>query len=297
MFRQLSMRECGTRTITVAGRGALLLGLLVGLTQSAARADLSDYSAYAIFGRSSVSTGNNVAVSGGFVGSNGDVAFGAQAYVTEGVNAASSVVFGASPVSTGAVYTGTSFITVNPLTAVTFTPGDDVFLGNDDSLVVGPGDHYYGYFIVGNQFHLTLNPNGGKIRMFFGSDVIFGNGLTVTVPDGGAQDIYAQTNGSWTFADNSNWVGTIYAPYDPDPEDPYSVVGNVSAGPGFTMTGALYGYDVSLGDGAAVTGQPFVIPAPGALVLGAMGIGMVGWLRRRAWGGARTVPAFSKHAL
>lgn len=291
------MRECGTRTITVAGKGAFLLGLLVGLTQSAARADLSDYSAYAIFGRSSVSTGNNVAVSGGFVGSNGDVAFGAQAYVTEGVNAASSVVFGASPVSTGAVYTGASFITVNPLTAVTFTPGDDVFLGNNDSLVVGPGDHYYGYFIVGDHLNLTLNPNGGKIRMFFGSDVVIGSGLTVTVSGGGAEDIYAQTNGSWTFADNSNWVGTIYAPYDPDPEDPYSVVGNVSAGPGFTMTGALYGYDVSLGDGAAVTGQPFVIPAPGALVLGAMGIGMVGWLRRRACGGARTAPAFSKHAL
>ncbi|MCX5674812.1 MAG: hypothetical protein NTX87_07375 [Planctomycetota bacterium] len=295
MFRQLSRREWGTRVSAVAGKGALLLGLLVGLTQSAARADLSDYSAYAIFGRSSVSAGNNVTVSEGFVGSNGDVAFGNSAKVMEGVNAgsfvSSSVSFGASP-TIGAVYTdgsftiagvspdpepSGSFVTVNPLPLV--TPVGGVFNG---SLIVGPGDYYYaGDFSVGNGFNLTLNPNGGKIRMFFGGDVIFGSGLTVKLLSGGAEDIYAQTNSSWTFGDDSNWVGTIYAPYDPDPDDRFSVAGYVTAGPGFTMTGALYGYDVSLGDGATITGKPFVIPAPGALVLGAMGIGMVGWLRRR----------------
>jgi hypothetical protein len=291
MFRQLSMRECGTRVSAVAGKGALLLGLLVGLTQSAARADLSDYSAYAIFGDYSVSVGNNVTVSrdnsvsagtyatvsGGFVGSNGTVTFGDYANVTQGVNAPISVTFGASPVSTGTVYTdgsftiagvspspvpSGSFVTVNPLTPVTFTPGEDVFGGDDNSLVVGQGDHYYGYFIVGDRFNLTLDPNGGKIRMFFGGDVIFGNNLKVTLSSGSAEDIYAQTDASWTFGDNSNWVGTIYAPND---------TGYISAGSGFTMTGALYGSDVSLG----------TIPAPGALVLGAMGIGMVGWLRRR----------------
>ena len=121
--------------------------------------------------------------------------------------------------------------------------------------------------------------------IFVANDAAFGNWLATTVidPDGG--QVYAQTNGNWSMGNDGDWFGTILAPDS-----------TVSIGSGFLLAGAVFGMGISIGDGSTVqgipAGDPPVIPAPGAIVLGAIGLVMVGLLKRPLgrWRPGKTAP-------
>jgi hypothetical protein len=78
----------------------------------------------------------------------------------------------------------------------------------------------------------------------------------------------------WTFIGS---VNTNYVLYTPDGQDNYALILGLPAGDYGAKVVANYWGDVHLEAFCATS----IIPAPGALVLGGIGIGLVGWLRRR----------------
>ncbi len=75
-------------------------------------------------------------------------------------------------------------------------------------------------------------------------------------------DLVFEPGETWAFIiqDYQNWVGL-----------PPSAFGSVGVG-----TGSAFPFDPFLSSGSIIA-----IPAPGAILLGSIGIGLVGWLRRR----------------
>jgi hypothetical protein len=172
---------------------------------------------------------------------------------------------------------------VDDVTAsATLVPGwyGDVDLPENSILNLSSGNYYFNSFYANPGLHLKLDLSEGygPIGIYVAGSIFTGSGLITTLTNGGsAHDVYIQTNGDWNseIDTNGTFYGTVYAPY-----------GDVYIANKFTFTGAVYGNSVTIDNGLFLDADPinfsrFVVPAPGALLLGAMGIGMVAWLRRR----------------
>ena len=284
---------------------ALLLGVVLCLAQPA-WADLTDY---AIFGNSWVTynegsvngDGSQPVYVGGSVGSNGPITFWRSAVVTRNVDAVGNVTFGpyghvdgvvTTPLFNASFFTGS--VSHSPLfegiaydtwppefgksgfeagdleveDSADLTPGTygDLVLENNKALTLTSGDYYFSNFIVGNNLELNLDLADGPIGIYVVNVVALANRPVMTLLNVPAETlnpadlVFCETLGSWSMGNDAVWSGTVYAPY-----------GSIAITSNLMLEGALYGESVTVG----------IIPAPGAIVLGAIGLGLVGYLKRR----------------
>lgn len=160
--------------------------------------------------------------------------------------------------------------------------------GTNTTLTLSSGSYYFNDLTFGQNTYINLDLGLGAIIINVAGDLSGGNHLIFAMsPGGSASDIFYDVQGSATFGSGSHFAGAIFAGDD------------ISFGNNVTITGALYGNNVRVGNGSELLmagsnilpinyeqiGGPISqeISAPGAV--GFLGLGLLGlvmWRRRQA---------------
>ena len=228
----------------------------------------------AMFGSEELSMGNNSTVIGN-IGSDGDVEAGNDSTIDGDVlvHSEDDLDMGNNATLTGSVLTDSSIVLPD---ASVFSPGDqdfdvdnnqtmeldpgaygDLDMGNNVTLTLSSGDYYFDDISSGNNFVLDL-PGDGSVRIFVAEEIDLGNNVRIAI-DGTivsitseaarekAGEVYVEVLDGYEAGNNSQWIGTIFAP-DSDIE-----VSNNSY-----IAGALYsGEEISIDNGSTV----YFVPA------------------------------------
>jgi hypothetical protein len=82
---------------------------------------------------------------------------------------------------------------------------------------------------MGGSGKLNLNVVNGKIRIFVTGNITFGTSLTTTILNGGPEDVYLETHGSFQLGGSGKFNGSLYCP-----------LGNITLGTSCLIKGALW---------------------------------------------------------
>jgi hypothetical protein len=95
---------------------------------------------------------------------------------------------------------------------------------------------------MGGSGKLKLNVSNGKIRIFVTGNVTFGTSLETTILNGGPEDVYLETLGSFSLGGSGKWNGSVYCP-----------LGNITLGTSCLIKGALWtNGEISIGGSSKI---------------------------------------------
>jgi hypothetical protein len=256
---------------------------MIAALSPAAMADLSDF---AVFGSEGVVAEYNVLVDGS-VGSNanGDVVIFDNSRIQGSIASGGLVDLYSGTLVQGNVTSvdgawldsGVTVLgTVGPgeapgvILAPVVVPGGlpDSGLGSPfSSLSLTSGSYYFSQLVTAPGATVDLDLSGGPITIYVGDgDAYLDDGTQFLLTGGSSGQVQFEVTGTGDFITGSDCAlfGGIYAPG-----------GSIVLGAGSRLVGTARGDYVVLEDGVAV------VPAPGAAMLGATGLGLVGWVTRR----------------
>jgi hypothetical protein len=151
--------------------------------------------------------------------------------------------------------------------------GDVTFIANDNHLGI---DNYWNYGTQGIYLDNGTYENQG----FSSMTIMFGTTADAFGFNWGAAEPWS--NWSLSAYNASNNLLDSYSPLpNTGPSTTGAFVGLAVNGIDHATLSTSTAYDWIFVDNFAYTGGQNVIPAPGAILLGSIGVALVGWLRRR----------------
>ncbi len=99
----------------------------------------------------------------------------------------------------------------------TLLPGSygKLSLQANNVLNLSAGEYFFESVKAEGGLHLALDVSGGEIAVFVAGSVELRKDLDADVFGGTASNVYLETHGSFNLDKDSEWYGTVFAPYEP----------------------------------------------------------------------------------
>lgn len=108
----------------------------------------------------------------------------------------------------------------------------DLKLGQQNVVQLSAGEYFFDQIQAGKELTLNLDVSAGAVAIFVSGSVSFDKDLDVNVIGGGPEDVYLETHREFRLDKDSEWFGTIYAPFK-----------KIELDKNVQLVGAVYGGD------------------------------------------------------
>lgn len=89
----------------------------------------------------------------------------------------------------------------------------DLKLGQQNVVQLSAGEYSFDQIQAAKELTLNLDVSAGAVTIFVSGSVSFDKDLDVNVIGGGPEDVYLETHQGFRLDKDSEWLGTIYAPF------------------------------------------------------------------------------------
>ena len=119
----------------------------------------------------------------------------------------------------------------------------DLKMDKQNVLSLSAGEYSFDLIDADESLQIQLDTSGGEIAIFVAGDVNFALNLDVIITGGDASQVYLETHGAFSIGENSDWVGTVFAP-----------TGDINIAKNAIVVGAAYsGQQINVDDNASLT--------------------------------------------